>query len=228
MKRKLINVAIIGCGVVGLRRKYFIEKNKNVFGYDREKSMITIDLTKMGAKVDYNLENITLKYNALPKDDTVVIYTPAIPNNHILLNYFTENDFDIYKRADILENISRKSKTIAIAGTHGKTTTTSILAHIMKCADVSFLAFVGGIMENYNSNYIYSGDDYIIVEADEFDKSFLKLNPDFACITSMDVDHLDVYQDSTKLIEAFREIKNNLKPGGFILSNENVEIDSIK
>ena len=128
------NIFLIGIGGIGMSglAKYFIEKNKNVFGYDREKSMITIDLTKMGAKIDYNLENITEKYNTIPKDDTVVVYTPAIPNNHILLNYFTDNNFDMYKRADILENISRKSKCIAIAGTHGKTTTTSILAHIMK------------------------------------------------------------------------------------------------
>ena len=224
------NIFLIGIGGIGMSglAKYFIEKNKNVFGYDREKSMITIDLTKMGAKIDYNLENITAKYNALSKDDTVVVYTPAIPNNHILLNYFTDNNFDIYKRADILENISRKSKCIAIAGTHGKTTTTSILAHILKCADVSFTAFVGGIMENYNSNFLYNGDEFVLVEADEFDKSFLKLKPDFACITSMDVDHLDIYRNKESLSQAFYDFADNIKFGGLLITHENLEFNSFK
>jgi len=226
----LNSVFFIGIGGIGMSglAKYFLDKNVKVYGYDKDSSFITKDLINKGANIFHNYTDIDIsKFNS-NDDSNLIIYTPAVQMNHPLLAGFVKQGFDIFKRAEVIEQISKKSKCIAIAGTHGKTTTTSILAHIFNEADFSFLAFVGGIMENYNSNYIYSGDDYIIVEADEFDKSFLRLNPDFACITSMDVDHLDVYQDSTKLIEAFREFKNNLKPGGFILSNENVEIDSIK
>ena len=226
----LNSVFFIGIGGIGMSglAKYFLDKNVKVYGYDKDSSFITKDLINKGANIFHNYTDIDIsKFNS-NDDSNLIIYTPAVQMNHPLLAGFVKQGFDIFKRAEVIEQISKKSKCIAIAGTHGKTTTTSILAHIFHEADFSFLAFVGGIMENYNSNYIYSGDDYIIVEADEFDKSFLRLNPDFACITSLDADHLDVYQDSTKLIEAFREFKNNLKPGGFILSNENVEIDSIK
>ena len=224
------NIFLIGIGGIGMSglAKYFIKKNKNVFGYDREKSIISNDLIKIGAEIDYDLENIEMKYNFLSKDNTIVIYTSAISSDHILLSYFQENDFSIYKRADILEYISKKSKCIAIAGTHGKTTTTSILAHILKFADISFTAFVGGIMENYNSNFIYNGEEYILVEADEFDKSFLKLNPDFACITSLDIDHLDIYNNEEGLRKAFNSFVNNMKIDGLLISHENLHFNTLK
>ena len=124
--------------------------------------------------------------------------------------------------------MSKLGKCIAIAGTHGKTTTTAILAHILKVADLSFCAFVGGIMKNYNSNFIYNGEDYILVEADEFDRSFLRLNPNYACITSIDIDHLDIYEDYNDLNKAFSEFKNNLTDEGFLISNELVGVKSLK
>ena len=224
------NIFLIGIGGIGMSglAKYFILKNKIVFGYDREKSIISSELTEMGAKIDYDLENIKTRYSYLDKNNTLIIYTPAIKSDHILLNYFTENDFEIYKRADILENISRTSKCIAIAGTHGKTTTCSILAHILKHSDVSFTAFVGGIMENYNSNFLCNGDEYILVEADEFDKSFLKLNPNYACITSLDVDHLDIYRNSNQLHLAFRDFAENVKSDGLLITHEDLNFNSLK
>ena len=224
------NVFFIGIGGIGMSglAKYFLEKNIKVYGYDKESSFITHDLLNKGASICHSYMDIDDSQFLENIDKTLIIYTPAISKNHPLLLNFIDKGFNVFKRAEIVEKISENSKCIAIAGTHGKTTTTSILAHIFKEADYSFLAFVGGIMENYHSNFLFNGDEYLIVEADEFDKSFLRLKPDFACITSLDIDHLDVYEDSKKLKAAFKEFKNNVVDGGFIISNENVEISSIK
>ena len=158
MNLKLINnVLLIGIGGIGMSglAKYFIQKNKTVYGYDREESEITDELIRKGAKIIYNLQNNHNRYSFLKKEGTLIIYTPAISSENSLLNYFINKDFEIFKRSDIIQEISAKSKCIAIAGTHGKTTTTSILAHILKTANISFTAFVGGIMENYHSNFIF-------------------------------------------------------------------------
>ena len=211
---KVFFIGIGGIGMSGLA-KYFIEKGISVLGYDREKSFITEGLIKLGANVIYDPSKLNISEFIDNKKDTLIVYTSAISKKHPLLKVFLENKFKVYKRSEILQKISKFGQCIAIAGTHGKTTTTAILAHILKVADLSFCAFVGGIMENYNSNFIYNGEDFILVEADEFDRSFLNLNPNFACITSLDVDHLDVYEDSENLNEAFIEFKNNLIVWGF-------------
>ena len=224
---KVFFIGIGGIGMSGLA-KYFIEKGISVLGYDREKSFITEGLIKSGANVIYNPSKLNISEFIDKKKDTLIIYTSAISKKHPLLKVFLENKFKVYKRSEILQKISKFGQCIAIAGTHGKTTTTAILAHILKVADFSFCAFVGGIMENYNSNFIYNGEDFILVEADEFDRSFLNLNPNFACITSLDVDHLDIYEDSENLNKAFIEFKNNLLDGGFLISNEQVDIKSLK
>ena len=231
MNRENINkVFFIGIGGIGMSglAKYFIEKGISVLGYDREKSFITEGLIKLGANVIYDPSKLNISEFIDNKKDTLIVYTSAISKKHPLLKVFLENKFKVYKRSEILQKISKFGQCIAIAGTHGKTTTTAILAHILKVADFSFCAFVGGIMENYNSNFIYNGEDFILVEADEFDRSFLNLNPNFACITSLDVDHLDIYEDSENLNEAFIEFKNNLLDGGFLISNEKVDIKSLK
>ena len=231
MNIKSINkVFFIGIGGVGMSSlaKYFIKKNIRVIGYDREETFITKDLVKLGANIIYDANELIVSEFIKQKKDTLVVYTPAISTTHPILEVFNENDFKIYKRSEILEIISKYGKCIAIAGTHGKTTTTAILAHILKVADFSYCAFVGGIMENYNSNFIYNGEEYILVEADEFDRSFLKLSPYYSCITSIDIDHLDIYEDSNKLNEAFIEFKNNIVQGGFLISNEQVNIKSVK
>ena len=224
---KVFFIGIGGIGMSGLA-KYFIEKGISVLGYDREKSFITEGLIKLGANVIYDPSKLNISEFIDNKKDTLIVYTSAISKKHPLLKVFLENKFKVYKRSEILQKISKFGQCIAIAGTHGKTTTTAILAHILKVADFSFCAFVGGIMENYNSNFIYNGEDFILVEADEFDRSFLNLNPNFACITSLDVDHLDIYEDSENLNKAFIEFKNNLLDGGFLISNEKVDIKSLK
>ena len=224
---KVFFIGIGGIGMSGLA-KYFIEKGISVLGYDREKSFITEGLIKLGANVIYEPSKLNISEFIDNKKDTLIVYTSAISKKHPLLKVFLENKFKVYKRSEILQKISKFGQCIAIAGTHGKTTTTAILAHILKVADFSFCAFVGGIMENYNSNFVYNGEDFILVEADEFDRSFLNLNPNFACITSLDVDHLDIYEDSENLNKAFIEFKNNLLDGGFLISNEKVDIKSLK
>ena len=224
---KVFFIGIGGIGMSGLA-KYFIEKGISVLGYDREKSFITEGLIKLGANVIYDPSKLNISEFIDNKKDTLIVYTSAISKKHPLLKVFLENKFKVHKRSEILQKISKFGQCIAIAGTHGKTTTTAILAHILKVADFSFCAFVGGIMENYNSNFIYNGEDFILVEADEFDRSFLNLNPNFACITSLDVDHLDIYEDSENLNKAFIEFKNNLLDGGFLISNEQVDIKSLK
>jgi len=223
-------VFFIGIGGIGMSAlaKYFIIKNIKVYGYDKEKSPITNDLIKLGAEISFNHEDIIITEFIHDKKNALIIYTPAISNTHITYKLFKNNGFNIFKRSEILEIISNKSKCIAIAGTHGKTTTASILAHILKEADISFCAFVGGILVNYNSNFLYNGEDYMLIEADEFDRSFLKLKPEYACITSIDIDHLDVYKNSKSLNDAFIKFKNNLVENGFLISNENVNIKSFK
>ena len=224
---KVFFIGIGGIGMSGLAR-YFIDKGITVLGYDREKSFMTEALKKSGANVIYDPSKLNINEFIDNKKDTLIVYTSAISKKHPILKVFLENKFKVYKRSEILQKISKFGQCIAIAGTHGKTTTTAILAHILKVADFSFCAFVGGIMENYNSNFIYNGEDFILVEADEFDRSFLNLNPNFACITSLDVDHLDIYGDSENLNKAFIEFKNNLLDGGFLISNEQVDIKSLK
>tara|TARA_B100000965_G_scaffold168101_1_gene140210 strand:- start:397 stop:1749 length:1353 start_codon:yes stop_codon:yes gene_type:complete len=223
-------VFFIGIGGIGMSAlaKYFLQKNIQVYGYDREASVISENLTNLGSNIIYNFNDFNINEFKSDIDNTLVIYTPAISKEHPLLIKFKENEFNVFKRAEVLQKISENSKCIAVAGTHGKTTTSAILAHILKVSDLKFCAFVGGIMVNYNSNFLYNGEDYILVEADEFDRSFLKLNPNYACITSLDSDHLDIYEDSNSLIEAFEQFKNNIVEGGFLISHEDVKINSKK
>ena len=223
-------VFFIGIGGIGMSAlaNYFLQKNIQVYGYDREASVISENLTNLGSNIMYNFNDFNVNEFKSDIDNTLVIYTPAISKEHPLLIKFKENEFNVFKRAEVLQKISENSKCIAVAGTHGKTTTSSILAHILKVSDLKFSAFVGGIMVNYNSNFLYNGEDYILVEADEFDRSFLKLNPNYACITSLDSDHLDIYEDSNSLIEAFEQFKNNIVDDGFLISHEDVKINSKK
>jgi len=223
-------VFFIGIGGIGMSAlaNYFLQKNIEVYGYDREASALTENLKYLGSNIIYNYNDFNVNVLKSDIDNTLVIYTPAISKEHPLLTKFKENEFNIFKRAEVLQKISENSKCIAVAGTHGKTTTSAILAHILKVSDLRFSAFVGGIMVNYNSNFLYTGEDYILVEADEFDRSFLNLNPNYACITSLDSDHLDVYGDSNSLIEAFEQFRNNIVEGGFLISHEDVKINSKK
>ncbi|UAM96891.1 UDP-N-acetylmuramate--L-alanine ligase [Polaribacter litorisediminis] len=196
-------IYFIGIGGIGMSAiaRYFAANGKQVAGYDKMPSQITKDLEAVGIEIHFedNVKNIPISF--LNKEKTLVVYTPAVPAGHTELNYFINNKFTILKRAAILGKITESTFCLAVAGTHGKTTTSAILGHIMKNEKAT--SFLGGIAENYDSNLILGGDKVSVVEADEFDRSFLQLSPNIACVTSMDADHLDIYGEAEALHESF-------------------------
>lgn len=194
--------------------RYFIATQKYVAGYDKTASDITKSLQKIGIDIHFNDDVTKIPVQFLNKKETLIVYTPAVAVNHQELLYFNNNTFSILKRSEVLGLITNNTFCLAVAGTHGKTTTTSILSHLMFESNIEITAFLGGISENYKSNLIQSGSKVFIVEADEFDRSFLTLAPDYACITSMDADHLDVYGNTEGLNEAFIAFTKKLKPNG--------------
>jgi len=197
------NVYFVGIGGIGMSAiaRYFVSLEKNVAGYDKTPSQITDDLDDLGVQIhfDDDIKNIPISF--LNNEKTLVIFTPAIPKNHSELMYFKENNFNILKRAQVLGMISKNTFCLAVAGTHGKTTTSAILGHIM--TRVKATSFLGGISENYNSNLLLGEDKICVVEADEFDRSFLQLHPNIGCVTSMDADHLDIYKEASALEDSF-------------------------
>jgi UDP-N-acetylmuramate--alanine ligase len=211
------NVYFIGIGGIGMSAlaRYFKAIGKNVSGYDKTETELTQELASIG--IDIHFEDTI---GLIPKDyfieNTLVIITPAVPKTHSEWNYFLEREYQIKKRAEVLGIITKDTFCFAVAGTHGKTTTSSILGHILYESGADVTAFLGGIVENYNSNLIGSGKTVTVVEADEFDRSFLHLHPNIACITSMDADHLDIYGDTASIEASFVEFadkvedKNNL------------------
>ncbi|WBX70840.1 UDP-N-acetylmuramate--L-alanine ligase [Tenacibaculum retecalamus] len=204
------NVYFIGIGGIGMSAiaRYFAVNGKKVFGYDKTPSPITKKLEEIGVKIHFEDAVKNIDISCLDKEQTLVVYTPAIPNAHQELNYFINNGFEILKRAEILGEITKNTFCLGVAGTHGKTTTSSILGHIMQPEKAT--SFLGGIAENYNSNLILGEDKISVVEADEFDRSFLKLSPNIACVTSMDADHLDIYGENEMLQQSFREFANKV------------------
>jgi len=202
---RIHNVYFVGIGGIGMSAiaNYFKSNGKNVAGYDRVPSKITEALQHMGIAVHFEDSVDLIPSEFKNSQDTIVVYTPAIPKNNLELNYLWENHFTVLKRAEILGAITKSTFCLAVAGTHGKTTTSTILGHILKEAGVNATSFLGGISENYNSNLILGGDEISVVEADEFDRSFLKLSPNIACITSMDADHLDIYGEKAELEKSF-------------------------
>lgn len=205
------NLYFIGIGGIGMSAlaRYFQNIGKNVSGYDKTPTMLTEELIAGG--MDIHFED---SISAIPKEfyveNTLVIVTPAVPVSHSEWNYFVERDYVIKKRAEVLGLITKDTFCFAVAGTHGKTTTSSILGHILYESGADVTAFLGGIVENYNSNLIGSGKTITVVEADEFDRSFLHLYPNIACVTSMDADHLDIYGDKTTIENSFREFADKV------------------
>lgn len=211
------NVYFIGIGGIGMSAlaRYFKAIGKNVCGYDKTETELTKELEALGIEIHFE-DSISL----IPKDyyseNTLVIITPAVPKTHSEWNYFLEREYQVKKRAEVLGIITKDTFCFAVAGTHGKTTTSSILGHILYESGADVTAFLGGIVENYNSNLIGSGKTVTVVEADEFDRSFLHLYPNIACVTSMDADHLDIYGDTASIEASFVEFagkvedKNNL------------------
>jgi UDP-N-acetylmuramate--alanine ligase len=202
------SVYFIGIGGIGMSAiaRYFSVNGKKVFGYDKTPSPITKGLEDIGVEIHFNDAVKNIPISCLNKESTLVVYTPAIPSEHEELNYFINNEFTLLKRADILGEITKNTFCLAVAGTHGKTTTSSILGHIMQPHKAT--SFLGGIAENYNSNLILGEDRISVVEADEFDRSFLKLSPNIACVISMDADHLDIYGENEMLQQTFRDFSN--------------------
>ncbi|SEL11228.1 UDP-N-acetylmuramate--L-alanine ligase [Aquimarina amphilecti] len=207
------NIYFVGIGGIGMSAlaRYFKFLGKNVGGYDKTSTQITSDLEDLGVSIHFEDNVQTIPESFLNANETLVVYTPAIPVTHSELNYLKDNKFVVKKRAEILGIITQGVYTLAVAGTHGKTTTTAILAHLLKESGAKVTAFLGGISENYNSNLILEGNDVVVVEADEFDRSFLQLYPDIVSITSMDADHLDIYKKANALEESFVEFSSRAK-----------------
>lgn len=200
------NVYFIGIGGIGMSAlaRYFQFIGKNVAGYDKTPTMLTDELVAGGMVIHFEDSIVAIPTN-FTKENTLVVITPAIPKNHSEWNHLADNGYVIKKRAEVLGIITQDTYCFAVAGTHGKTTTSSILGHILFESGADVTAFLGGIVENYHSNLIGQGKTISVVEADEFDRSFLHLHPDLACVTSMDADHLDIYGDVTAIQDSFRE-----------------------
>ncbi len=190
--------------------RYFKSNGKNVAGYDKVPTTITKTLEDIGVAIHFEDSIDLIGLDFKNNQNTLVIYTPAVPKNHSELNYFLEHNFKVLKRSEILGEITKNTFCLAVAGTHGKTTTSTILGHILEEAGVNATSFLGGISENYNSNLILGGNEVSVVEADEFDRSFLKLSPNIACITSMDADHLDIYGEHSVLEQSFRDFSEKV------------------
>ena len=221
------NMFFIGIGGMGMSSlaEYFVNEKKYVGGYDRDISENTNRLQKLGIEILFNDSFDEVEDKLLNKENTLIVFTPAIPNSNNLLTEFRRNNYRCIKRAELLGLVVNKGKCIAIAGTHGKTTTTAILAHLLNYSNISATSFIGGISENYNSNFLYNGNQLFLVEADEYDRSFLNLNPNYACITSVDPDHLDIYNDFSGLEKGFISFINNMQENGFLIVQENLSFD---
>ena len=210
--RKIYFIGIGGIGMSALAR-YFKQKGCEVAGYDRIQTALTLQLEDSGILIHYE-DNIEL----IPKDADAIVYTPAIPANHTELLYYQKNGYRVVKRSDVLKWITEASFNICIAGTHGKTTISTLVAHILRHSGFGCNAFLGGISVNYQSNFWSSENNVVVVEADEYDRSFLKLVPDIAVITAMDADHLDIYGSEKEVEDSFIQFSNKIKINGVLIS----------
>ncbi|SKB69487.1 UDP-N-acetylmuramate--L-alanine ligase [Maribacter arcticus] len=222
-------VYFIGVGGIGMSAlaRYFAFINKTVVGYDKTESPLTQELSNSGIAIHYNddVEQIPSEFEN--PENTLIVYTPAVPSSHSEYQYFLANGFVIKKRSEVLGLITKDSFCFAVAGTHGKTTTSSILAHLLKETGVKMTAFLGGISEDFNSNFLLEGTEYSVVEADEFDRSFMQLTPDVACVTSMDADHLDIYGDAQELERTFVDFTKRLKPNGKLFVRNGLPLEGL-
>jgi len=224
--KRVYLVGIGGIGMSGLAR-YFHHLSCVVCGYDKTSTDLTTDLHNEGIQVIFDDRIDWIPYSfQTPDASTLIIYTPAIPKDSAILNFFKDNGFGLYKRSQVLGIISQGMFTVAVAGTHGKTTTSTMVAHILKDSGNDCSAFLGGLSSNYNSNVLYGKNNVVVVEADEYDRSFLTLHPDVAIITSMDADHLDIYGDHSHLTESFKLFASQIKPGGTLIHKKGLPLDT--
>ncbi|GAA3921855.1 UDP-N-acetylmuramate--L-alanine ligase [Chitinophaga oryziterrae] len=208
-------VYFVGIGGIGMSAiaRFFNEKGVHVSGYDRTETGLTRQLTKEGMRIHYS-EDITL----IDKDVQLVVYTPAIPSIHEELKWYKANNYEVVKRSDVLQEITREMFAVTVGGTHGKTTTSTLIAHILRDSGYGCNAFLGGISANYNQNFWSSDRNVAVIEADEYDRSFLKLHPDIAVLTAMDADHLDIYGTEEEVQDAFVQYSANIKPNGTLVA----------
>lgn len=219
-------VYFLGIGGIGMSAlaRYFMHEGKRVAGYDRTRSELTDELTAEGADVHYEEGVHRIPAPFLEKSDTVVVYTPAIPADHCELVYFREQGFEVVKRSQMLGLLSQGKYVMAVAGTHGKTTTSTLIAWLNREVTGGGSAFLGGISKNFGSNLVLGSGDRLAVEADEFDRSFLRLDPDVAVVTAADADHLDIYGTHEAVKEAFSQFVRQIRKGGFLILKQGVDI----
>ncbi|MBR4651619.1 MAG: UDP-N-acetylmuramate--L-alanine ligase [Prevotella sp.] len=220
-------VYFVGAGGIGMSAiaRYFLRQGKVVAGYDKTPSKLTEALQQEGMLIHYEEDVEQIPLACRDPRETLVIYTPAIPAEHKELQFFRDGGFDIQKRAQVLGTLTREHKGLCVAGTHGKTTTSTMCAHIMHQSALDCNAFLGGISKNYGTNYILSDDsDYVVIEADEFDRSFHWLRPWMTVITSSDPDHLDIYGTKEAYLESFRHYTTLIQPGGALIIHEGLEM----
>ncbi|HEX8376703.1 MAG TPA: UDP-N-acetylmuramate--L-alanine ligase [Pedobacter sp.] len=224
----LSHVYLIGIGGIGMSglARYFHKRGCTVTGYDRTRTELTNELEKEGIAITYsdNIEEIPANLH-VKTDSALIIYTPAIPKDSVILNFFIAKGFELKKRSQVLGLISKEMFTIAVAGTHGKTTTSTMAAHILKHSGFDCTAFLGGIASNYNTNILFGKNNVMVVEADEYDRSFLTLHPDIAIITSMDADHLDIYGNDESVKDGFKLFASQLKKGGTLIHKKGLPLD---
>lgn len=222
------SVYFLGIGGIGMSNlaRYYLHKGKKVAGYDRTETVLTKDLVKEGAEIHYTDNVGVIPEYCKDEETTLVVYTPAIPADSTELAYFKENGFVLKKRAEVLGLITKTSKALCCAGTHGKTTTSSMLAHILKQSHIDCNAFLGGILKNYDSNLLLSDQSpYTVIEADEYDRSFHWLHPYMALITSVDPDHLDIYGTEKEYLKSFEKFTTLIQPGGTLVVKHNIPLE---
>ncbi len=220
-------VYFVGAGGIGMSalERYFLSQGLVVAGYDRTSCALTEELRAEGADIHYEDNPELIPAACRDKDETLVVYTPAIPETHRELTYFRENGFDIQKRAQVLGTLTRSMKGLCVAGTHGKTTTSSMTAHLLHQSHVGCNAFLGGITKNYGTNYLLSQTSpYVVIEADEFDRSFHHLRPYATVITATDADHLDIYGTEEAYLESFRHYTSLIQPGGALIVHRGLKM----
>jgi UDP-N-acetylmuramate--alanine ligase len=226
---KWTHIYFLGIGGIGMSAlaRYFKASGKAVFGYDKTKTDLTQTLQDLGISIHYEDSVANIPEGLYNHNKVLVVYTPAIPKDCKELAYFKNNGYTILKRSEVLGLITQNTFSLAVAGTHGKTTTSTILGHLLRFCNVELTAFLGGISENYNSNLILNGEKVSVIEADEFDRSFLTLSPDLACITSMDADHLDIYGSKEALHDSFIDFTKKLKTNGKLFVKNGLPIEGL-
>ena len=221
------SIYFLGIGGIGMSAiaRWFKHKGLKVAGYDKTPTPLTHELIEEGMEIHFD-DKVEFIPGYITKEKTLVVFTPAIPKNHVEHAYLKENGFTIIKRSEVLGLLTKNYKTIAVAGTHGKTTTSSLIAHILKVANKNMVAFLGGITSNYDSNLVMNGEvndeTLVVVEADEFDRSFLRLFPQVAVVTSADADHLDIYGDHSAMLTSFKDFIKQIHKGGNLVIHESI------